>query len=763
MDNTDFNSIIRDFDQSRFDAEATVYRFLEGTSPQDLDARINQASREVTLYILEAKRSGVDSSQMERLSSLLTVLTTAKEQRINTLMMGVLHGKYDAKQAASVIVSGLKPEELADRINKDFLPRINSAGQKVTSQPKALLEKRIQDLHLAIKSYHPESSPMRGIYSKLKDKPSGEDLEAAFREIMAMGGDLKSKIEEADSFLQHVPPAEKFKAFKFGLVLQRLREAEKKEQDRKVASPVAASVSAPMLATEPPKSGTLEDVFANFNPKTGSIAASVEAAFQAIMNMEGDVKSKHERADAMQKRLMQTEPEKATMFKHVVLKLEKEVKKSQAPALKDPVPTAVNTVQVAAVAFAASPQAKPPSIAEHEVKMHGKGLAAQPKAPDITFQAFWDTFATSAKIPESIDAHQFEAGNLHGKEGEAAIDQTTRALGQAGFARKTRADGATPDDFIKGASQWKPTGAGTAPIIHIGDFALTAGQLGELQDSYRVSYREGDPGEPKLEAAKLQSMITQSASDDADRVFGPRRMVSSDIVVVRDEFCRSYKASDPLPKLRLYTTNMPDLTEEGTTQDREKYLLRGEDGEIGINPEPYTREAGQVLGHYLSECAADGLQMPVITGIGLGVFMPNQKARSQAIKCYVDALEKQLLANAHKFNGVVFSAPGEYPELINAVQEMLERNQKAGLLKNCKASTKSALDIANEAAKAGIKSGILNAGDPSFIPGQYFADKNANIALEELLALRTTMVFSQHPHINREAGNLARYRKHVAV
>jgi hypothetical protein len=281
-------------------------------------------------------------------------------------------------------------------------------------------------------------------------------------------------------------------------------------------------------------------------------------------------------------------------------------------------------------------------------------------------------------------------------------------------------------------------------LCQIGPFQLTGKELKSLVNSTRVSYNSGNG----LSDGQLCTMLSKGSKTDEERILARDRCVSSDVAMIctPNGEAISRSASQSLPVFRLYTMSAPNLSYHCLEQDTQTFFdsITGQ-----LHAENYKQEYKKLMNHYLQECLADGVEMPIFTGFGLGAFIPDF-CRAEAADAAAEAIKELLQQDNFKsFKACVFA---DIDDVICAKMEA-----KLGNMPNFKVIKKSALWVAFEAAKQKIKTGLINPGDPSCIAGQFWA--KGHIALEEMLALFTTMLFAQHPHFNPLVQKISEYKK----
>lgn len=277
-------------------------------------------------------------------------------------------------------------------------------------------------------------------------------------------------------------------------------------------------------------------------------------------------------------------------------------------------------------------------------------------------------------------------------------------------------------------------------------FILTGKELKELNQSLCVAY-DSSQG---LTAESLRSILTKGSQNPEEETLARSRMISSDIVMVcqSDGIPLVRDRSQPLVKFRLYTTNAPNL--QYNQQDRQVFL----DSSGQLKEEIYNAEVKRILGNYLSECQKHGIKVPVISGFGLGAFMPGS-VKSVAINQFAKALIDLLKEKDYGFEAVIFSTTDT--RVTNAITNEAEKFKGMPFFSKFTTSTKSCLDIAQDLASKGVKCSLLNPGDPSGIPGQFW--EAGHIALEEMIALFSTLIISQFPGSNPTASDTFMYQK----
>lgn len=279
-------------------------------------------------------------------------------------------------------------------------------------------------------------------------------------------------------------------------------------------------------------------------------------------------------------------------------------------------------------------------------------------------------------------------------------------------------------------------------ILKFQNVEITGKELKRQLLSTKVSYIP----QAGLTLEQLKTMLTKGSGNDEQRVLARSRCISSLVTMLcsPDGEPIQRKIDEKLPEFHMYTLNLPNLRYEVIEADKQQFLLP--DG--SLNKEAYKQEYKRILEHYLLRCRSDGVQVPILSGAGLDAFMP-QHLQPEAAATAGEAIKELLTGDSfNQFTGIIFAAFQE--QTAQTFAEILKDIPKVNVVKG------SSFWIAYEGAKQGLKMGMINPGDPSCIPGQFW--EGGHIALEELVALFTTVIFSQHPHFNPLITDTAHYK-----
>jgi hypothetical protein len=279
-------------------------------------------------------------------------------------------------------------------------------------------------------------------------------------------------------------------------------------------------------------------------------------------------------------------------------------------------------------------------------------------------------------------------------------------------------------------------------ILNFQEVEITGKELKQLLLSTTVSYIP----QAGLTLAQLKSMLSHGSDTDEQRVLARSRCVSSLVTMLcsPDGKPIQRKTNEKLPLFRMYTLNFPNLRYNVIEADKHQFLLS--DG--SLNREAYKQEYKRILEHYFTRCQRGGEQVPILSGAGLEAFMPPH-LQADAFNAAAEAIEELLKSDKfNQFTGVVFAAFQD--QMAQIFEEKLKEVTKVKVVKG------SSFWIAYEGAKKGLKMGMINPGDPSCIPGQFW--EGGHIALEELIALFTTLILSQHPDFNPLIKDTAHYQ-----
>ncbi len=280
-------------------------------------------------------------------------------------------------------------------------------------------------------------------------------------------------------------------------------------------------------------------------------------------------------------------------------------------------------------------------------------------------------------------------------------------------------------------------------VIKIGAFAITGKELKELHQSTRVTY-DAD----KLDADTLHIILNRGSQNAEQGDLARYRQVSSDIVMVCKADGSPLRRGEDLFKFRLYTKSAPNLAYNQA--DCKKFV-----SEAGIIQGKYIEEVKGLLKHFLLDCKKDGVRIPVLPGIGLGSFMP-EHLKKEGCTYFAAALGAALAEfPPDSFEAVIFATPDPTVTAIMESEVPKEFEEGKEHVKFV-VSKKSCLDVAQTGARCGLKMGVLNPGDPSGMAGQFW--EGGHIALEEMMALFSTMVLSQHSGANPDIiGDKTKY------
>lgn len=276
-------------------------------------------------------------------------------------------------------------------------------------------------------------------------------------------------------------------------------------------------------------------------------------------------------------------------------------------------------------------------------------------------------------------------------------------------------------------------------FFKIGHFILTGKEIKELLQSTRVSYDS-----EKLDPKMLFTILNKGAQDEEQENASRYRLVSSDIVLAYTAKGEPLLRDKNLYKFRLYTKSAPNINYNNN--DIKNFIIEGT-----INEDKYTVEIKTLLKHFFLDCKRDGIKIPVLPGIGLGIFMP-PPLKSIGTKYFANALAQVLEEMPENlFDAIIFASPD-----LQVSQIIADNVSNSGGHPRFLVTRKGCLDVAQAGARSGIKMGVLNPGDPSGIPGQFWEE--GDIALEEMIALFSTLILSQHPGANSGViGNQDKY------
>jgi ribosomal protein S20 len=379
----------------------------------------------------------------------------------------------------------------------------------------------------------------------------------------------------------------------------------------------------------------------------------------------------------------------------------------------------------------------PIEIAKNQSNAIGRYLVENPNISKDTkaqMQLVQKQFADFAELHEFIDnlsttlpspIHYKEVSDEKINEHRKKMNNFLDSLGRLKGDTKWKGKGDSAKLWTLDIDKIKDTGS-----YSIDQFHLTGAELKKLIQSTRVSY------DPKLvkTSKNLENLLTTGGNpakqEESNQARG--RCVSSDVVLIRNQQREPIERAigSPLPRFRIYTMNGPNLCGiDAALFINEKQELKTDE---------YKAEMKALLKHYLSECRKDGIDIPVIPGIGMGAFLPHSM-KDAGRQAFAEALCELLEEPDFNFKQVVFADPEE--QLCKAVEEVAKNNKVPST--KLKILQKSGIDVVQKGTEKGYKMAFLNPGDSSCYPGENW--EKGHFALEEMLGMDTLMVLAQHP------------------
>lgn len=268
-----------------------------------------------------------------------------------------------------------------------------------------------------------------------------------------------------------------------------------------------------------------------------------------------------------------------------------------------------------------------------------------------------------------------------------------------------------------------------------GGFKISGEEINHQLRSVRVGYCN----EVGLTEDKMHGMLTRGYNhQDMDAQeqmrLGLYRCVSSEAYFVRNSLGKSVdrEIGQPYTPTRIVTTNAP--IRAGQTNDA-----------------AYWDVMEVLLDRYFQEARETGCDYVIIPGFGMGVFNSGSD-KEKAYPLFATLLKKVISEHHEHFKGIIFADPNKM--LFEPVQT--EFNKASNFKDKLTATDKSCIDVAILFSKHQSKAALLNPGDPSCIPGQFW--ESGHIALEEMIALTSTMILTQHPRFNPRVGLKGNYR-----
>lgn len=305
-------------------------------------------------------------------------------------------------------------------------------------------------------------------------------------------------------------------------------------------------------------------------------------------------------------------------------------------------------------------------------------------------------------------------------------------------------------------SVWaKKEGTSLPEKIKIGKVTLSRAKMEELNKSVVVTFDDSYG----LDSKTLKTMLLNGASTPDERSIAKGRMVGQKVVA----FCNTSgepitltKGQSP-PEFHVYSTSAPDLRRDATTIPTDYECFFDKSPPPRFKKDEYKKEIESQMKHFLSRCQRDGVDVPVLSGFGLGQFLATLD-ESQKVEvrqaCY-EAMFKVIKDKKEDFKGFVFADERGK----DAVSNLLKKPENTDIKDKLMLSKASVLDVAIKGAENGLLMGILNAGDPSCYNGQDFetaatlGEAGTVFAQDELLHTFTSAYLSNNPHLNTTFGD----------
>lgn len=221
------------------------------------------------------------------------------------------------------------------------------------------------------------------------------------------------------------------------------------------------------------------------------------------------------------------------------------------------------------------------------------------------------------------------------------------------------------------------------------------------------------------------------------------RMVSSLNVLTHEEDGTPIKRqlNDSLRTFRIFTTNAPNLASLSHDTLARLDCLNAEkqtDGvKYSLKKDVYTSILESLFLHYFQQCEALNVRVPVLSKIGQGSFL-HETLRKEGEECFYEALGNALAkVKEGTFDAVILSSPGSTFD-----DSAIQKQSNVPYF----STNKGLLGVVKAGMEMSYRMGVLNPGDPSCIPGQNFRD--GHIAMEELIALQSSLTLTQSPKFN---------------
>ena len=296
-------------------------------------------------------------------------------------------------------------------------------------------------------------------------------------------------------------------------------------------------------------------------------------------------------------------------------------------------------------------------------------------------------------------------------------------------------------------------------------FSTTGEQLLKVQKSARVYYDSSVYSSPE----EVKEAVEGKALTPAQAFKAKSKIVVSDNYML---YGADGNPTTPLPNekpFKIFSHAGVNAYYGKGGHDNEDYkkFVQSEpkDGQPGVIKEvEFSAFLKKNLNFQLTAMEREGVEVPVLVALGGGAFSKGYQPRYSEL---VAQAYKEVLENGHfNFKHVVFSLPQfsasdnlqRYDNVFNPLEVSSPYFPYKGKIPYS-LSEKDAVDVARQLAnESGLRAGIINPADSYSVAGMYW-DSDKDIALEESLAQRTTLLLTQHLRINPHVLDSANYRR----
>jgi hypothetical protein len=276
-------------------------------------------------------------------------------------------------------------------------------------------------------------------------------------------------------------------------------------------------------------------------------------------------------------------------------------------------------------------------------------------------------------------------------------------------------------------------------------FDLTGQEILELQKTAKVYFDSSVYTHEVGNKALLKTLEGKDEKDDHEAAFRSKSkiVVSENYLLYHDDE-RPAKGSQENTRFKIFSHAGPNIALGERDHDDFDYRRFASNGTI--KEKKFLDFMKVNLLFQLKVMEKEKIEVPVLVALGGGMFSLGYQPQYSEIvaRAYREVLEDK--NNHFSFKTIVFALPK-----FSKKEDNIDRYQRsfkgyAGTIPVLLADA-DVVEISHQLSSQGFAAGLINPANSWSLAGMYWTEEGAR-ALEESLAIRTTLLITQQPHVN---------------